>query len=74
MGIYLFTQEWFDIQQVLVLHIVLRSGYLFIYTGMAWYTTSFSGTCCFKEWAFIYLHRNGLIYNKFYYYILIELK
>ena len=26
--------EWFDIQQVLVVHVVLRSGYLFIYTGM----------------------------------------
>ena len=59
MGIYLFTQEWFDIQQVLVLHIVLRSGYLFIYTGMVWYTECFSGTCCVKEWVFIYLHRNG---------------
>ena len=45
MGIYLFTHEWFDIQ-VLVVHVVLRSGYLFIYTGMVWYTTSFSGTCC----------------------------
>ena len=98
MGIYLFTHEWFDIQQVLVVHVVLRSGYLFIYTwlngliyrngfkdiqqvlvvhvvlrsgylfiytGMVWYTTSFSGTCCFKKWIFIYLHMNGLIYNKF---------
>jgi hypothetical protein len=33
-GIYLFTHKWFDIQQVLVVHVVLRSGYLFIYTGM----------------------------------------
>jgi len=47
--IYLFTHEWFDIQQALVIHVVLRSGYLFIYTWMVWYTTSFSGTCCFKE-------------------------
>ena len=70
MGIYLFTQEWFDIQQVLVVHVVLRSGYLFIYTGMVWYTTSFSGTCCFKEWVFIYLHMNGLIYKKFEWYML----
>ena len=63
---YLFIYtEWFDIQQVLVVHVVLRSGYLFIYTGMVWYTTSFSGTCCFKEWVFIYLHMNGLIYDKF---------
>ena len=64
MGIYLFTHEWFDIQQVLVVHVVLRSGYLFIYTWMVWYTTSFSGTCNFKKWVFIYLHMNGLIYNK----------
>ena len=71
MDIYLFTQGWFDIQQVLVVHVVLRSGYLFIYTEMVWYITSFTGTCCFKEWVFINLHRNGLIYNKFYYYILI---
>jgi hypothetical protein len=48
--IYLFTQERFDIQQVLVVNIALRSWYLFIYTGMVWYTTSFSGTCCLKEW------------------------
>jgi hypothetical protein len=52
-GIYLFTHEWFNIQQVLVVHVVLRSGYLFIYTGMVWNTTSVSGTCCFKEWVFI---------------------
>jgi hypothetical protein len=26
-GIYLFTHEWFDIQQGLVVHVVLRSGY-----------------------------------------------
>jgi hypothetical protein len=45
-GIYLFTQKWLDIQQVLVVHVVLRSGYLFIYTAMVWYTTTFSGTCC----------------------------
>jgi hypothetical protein len=24
--------QWFEIQQVLVVHVVLRSGYLFIYT------------------------------------------
>ena len=48
MGIYLFIQEWFDIRQVLVVHVVLRSGYLFIHTWMVWYTTSLSGTCCFK--------------------------
>ena len=30
MGIYLITHEWFDIQQVLVVHVVLRRGiYLF---------------------------------------------
>jgi len=39
-----------------VVHVVLRSEYLFIYTWMVWYTTSFNGTCCFKEWVFIYLH------------------
>ena len=61
MGIYLFTHAWFDIQ-VLVVHVVLRSGYLFIYTGMVRYTTSFSGTCCFKEWVFIYLHMH--LFNK----------
>ena len=53
-GIYLFTHDWFDIQ-VLVVHVVLRSEYLFIYTCMVSYTTSVSGTCCFKEWVFIYL-------------------
>jgi hypothetical protein len=42
-GIYLFTHEWFDIQQVLVVHVVLRGGYLFIYTEMVRYKTSFSG-------------------------------
>jgi hypothetical protein len=26
--------------------------------------TSFSGKYCFKEWVFIYLHMDGLIYNK----------
>jgi hypothetical protein len=64
-GIYLFTHEWSDIQQVLVVPIVLKSGYLFIYTEMVWYTTCFSGTCCLKEWVFIYLHMNGLIYTSF---------
>jgi hypothetical protein len=64
-GIYLFTHEWFDTQQVLVVHVCLRNGYLVIYTWMVWYTTSVSDTCCFKEWIFIYLHRHGLIYNKF---------
>ena len=44
MGIYLFTHNWFEIQQLLVVHVVLRSGYLFIYTWMVWYATSFSGT------------------------------
>ena len=53
----------FNKQHVLVVHVVLRSGYLFIYTWMVWYTTSLSGTCCFKEWVFIYLHMNGLIYD-----------
>ena len=47
MAIYLFTYEWFDIQQIWVVHVVLRSGYLFIYTGMVWYT-SLSGICRFK--------------------------
>ena len=65
MGIYLFTHEWFDIQQALVVYVALRSGYLFIYAGMVWYTISFSGTCCLREWVFIHLHMNCLIYSKF---------
>jgi hypothetical protein len=52
-------------QHVLVVRVVLRSGYLFIYTGMVWYATSFRGTCGFNEWVPIYLHMNGLLYNKF---------
>ena len=46
--IYLFTHEWFGIQQVWVVHVVLRSGYLFIHALMVWYTICLSGTCCFK--------------------------
>jgi hypothetical protein len=47
-GIYVFTHELFDIQQVLVVHVAILSVYLSIYTWMVWYTTRFSGTCCFK--------------------------